>query len=206
MMNRTFIRRSIALLILVPLIGSVVIFSSALLIVLNGRSGNAQFPADCAIVFGAAVRAIRNEQGSVVGENAGPGIARRVAAAADLWSNKQINQIFLSGGTGEGMGRSEADVMEERAITLGIPASILTKEEQSGSTKENLQNTQNLTKDCYSVVGISDDYHLARIQLLAWQLGYNIQTYPARTQPNVKFQIQSVIREALGLMYYAVIR
>jgi uncharacterized SAM-binding protein YcdF (DUF218 family) len=191
------------MLVCVFLVGTV--WTTSLFIVIHGRSGNAQLPADCAMVFGAAVRAIRNERGNVVAEDAGPGIARRVATAVELWKQGDIQRFFFSGGTGEGMGRSEAEVMKEYAMELGVPSSLIEIEDQSHSTNENLRNTRNLTEDCSSIVGISDGYHLSRIRFLAWQQGWKLQTYPAKKQPDRVFELSSILRESFALIYYAIL-
>lgn len=179
------------------------LFGSVFAAVIAGRAGNAVLPAECGVVFGAAVTALRDDRGRVVAEVAGPGIARRVDTAVNLWKNRQIERIFLSGGKGEGMTRSEAEVMLERALKQGIPRNVLVGEDTSKSTEENLQNVAMLTKDCRSIVAISDGYHLTRIRLLAWQQGMHLTTYPAQRQPDRAFELSSLLRETCGVIYYA---
>jgi uncharacterized SAM-binding protein YcdF (DUF218 family) len=120
-----------------------------------------------------------------------------------LWKNGDVKRLFLSGGKGEGMGRSEAEVMGEFAEKFGVPKKIITLEGESTSTVENLTNVRSLVKDCESVVAISDDYHLTRIKFLAWQQGWSLQTYPAQRKPDSAFQMWSVLRETLAMIYYA---
>lgn len=199
---RTLITR-LFLVIITVIFLAVCTFSFVAWRVLAGREGDATLPADCGIVFGAAVAAVRNSQGSVIAEVAGPGIARRVDTAANLWKNRQIDRIFLSGGKGEGMGRSEAEVMRERAIAQGIDASKIVIEDTSTSTVENLQNVKPLTKDCKSIVAISDGYHLTRIKFLAWQQGIQLGTVPAERGAGRAFETWSMFRETLGIIYYA---
>jgi uncharacterized SAM-binding protein YcdF (DUF218 family) len=157
--------------------------------------GDATFPADCALVFGAAVYASTQP---------GPAIVRRIATAADLYRSHQVNRLILTGGRGEGNRASEAEVMKRQAILEGVSASDIVTEDQSHSTWENLLNSRNLTSDCKSVVGISDAYHLARIELLARRMGWTeLKTQPAEIRPDRGSENRSVLREAVAYIYYA---
>lgn len=173
----------------------VVLLIGTYLIIYTHFDGTATLPADCGIVFGAAV----------YGQNLpGPAISRRVAAAAELWREGSVKTLILSGGRGEGVRNSEAEVMRALALELGVAGDSLLIEEQSHSTWENLINSKNLTSGCSSVVGISDQYHLARIELLAWRQGWpELQTVPAQDRPPVESEKRSVFREVLAYLYYA---
>ncbi len=176
------------------------IFAGVMAHVVSRFPGNAAFPADCAIVFGTAAWPVYDNQHHIISAQAGPGIQRRIAAAATLYKEGSVKKLFLSGGKGEGMPASEAAVMRSEAIRDGVPAKAITVEQQSKSTRENLDNTLPLTLDCRSVVGVSDRYHLARIELLAAQMGHPIMIYPAAAPSNAAFEFQSVIREAAGII------
>lgn len=161
--------------------------------------GNAVFPADCGLVFGAGVWPVYNSERRIVDAVAGPGIRRRVQAAADLYRTGQVGQLIMSGGTGEGMPRSEALVMRDYALSLGVPLSAIRIEDQSHSTWQNLQNTQGLTTGCRRLVGISDRYHLARIEVLSALSGRRIMVHPA--SPSIRtFELYSAVRESLLLI------
>ena len=148
----------------------------------------------CGIVFGAAVRG---------GSEAGPGILRRVQAAADLYHQGSIQTIILTGGKGSQIQESEAAVMQKVAMRLGIDSEDLILEDQATSTWENLAFTKELIGDCSSIVAISDRYHLARIEYLAELQGWgNLRTLPAGRVPLVSFEVRAVVREALGHIYY----
>jgi uncharacterized SAM-binding protein YcdF (DUF218 family) len=158
-------------------------------------SGNASLPADCAVVFGAAVSR---------GSQPGPAITRRVAAAADLYRNDQIDRLILTGGRGEGNTSTEAEVMQRVAVRQGIARADMTLENSARNTWENLLNSRNLTEDCSSVVAISDQYHLGRIRLLAWrQHWFDLQLYPAQNrEPAVGIERWSFQREVFAVLYY----
>lgn len=175
---------------------TVVVFLGATLQVYSQFDGDTEaLPADCAIVFGAAV------YGNSI---AGPAIVRRVSTAAHLYRNGQINRLILSGGKGVGNARSEANVMRSEAIGQGVSASDIVLEEESHSTWENIQNSKNLTSGCKSVVGISDAFHLARIELVARRQGWGkLPTIPAGNRPQPMSEQQSVLREVFAYIYYA---
>jgi vancomycin permeability regulator SanA len=149
---------------------------------------------DCAIVFGAAVH---------YGNEAGPGIYRRVETAAELYHEGNVHTIFLTGGKGSEKQDSEALVMQRLAMRMGVDLDDLILEDQATSTWENLLYTRGLVEECSSVVGISDRYHLARIQYLAeLQEWGDFRTLPATTIPPFQFELRAVTREAFGLVYY----
>ncbi len=150
--------------------------------------------ADCAVVFGAAVRS---------GDQAGPGIVRRVETATRLYGEGKVHVIYLTGGKGGGNQLSEAEVMREFALRHGVPEKHLILEQESTSTWENVAHTKNLTKDCSQILAISDRYHLARIDLIArMQQWGNVGTFPADRHPPESFETPAVIRETLAYIYY----
>ena len=172
-----------------------IVYLSAYTYVRESFEGNATFPADCALVFGAAVYG---------GSKPGPAIVRRVAAAAELYRNGQVSRLILSGGRGEGNRETEAAVMQTVAVEQGVGTADIWLEESSTSTQENLSYARNLTSDCSSVVAISDQYHLGRIRLLAWRQGwFSLMTYPAQDrEPVTPAERWSFQREVFGVLYY----
>lgn len=171
------------------------LYLSAYAYVVHSFTGNVVLPVDCAIVFGAAVSR---------GSQAGPAITRRVAAAADLYRNDQVNRLVLTGGRGEGNASTEAEVMKRVALQQGINEKDITLENNARSTWENLQFSRNLTSDCSSVVAVSDQYHLGRIRLLAWRQGwFDLQLYPAQDrEPAAGIERWSFQREVFAVLYY----
>lgn len=186
------------LLLLLIVVASI----SALCLLLVGGSylqvtehfkGRGTLPVECALVFGAAV----------YGNLPGPAIVRRVSTAAALYRNKQIQTLILSGGRGEGNRQSESQVMKTEALRQGVDADDIVIEDQSHSTWENLLYSKNLTSQCSSVVGISDGYHLARIELIAERQGWGeLQTIPADEHPTSASEQKSVVRETFAYLYY----
>ncbi len=180
-------------------------FAGVLLAILVLFRGTASIPADCAIVFGAAVHAVRDEEGRGVGAGAGPGIQRRMETAVNLYNTGNIKRLFVTGGKGEGMLRSEAEVMRTLAISNGVSPDDIVMESSARNTQENIRFTRPLTSDCSSIVAISDRYHMARIQFLAALQGWDLRTYPAERHATRDFETQSVIREALAIVYYGLL-
>lgn len=171
---------------------ALVVFAYAM--VYTTFDGTAELPADCAIVFGAAV----------YGQNLpGPAIKRRVEGAVNLYKKGDVKRLIMSGGKGSGVRTSEAEVMSTLAMDNGVRAGDITIEDQSHSTWENIAHTRNLTQDCESVVAISDQYHLARIELLAWRQGWSeLDTVPAEDRPPEESEQRSITREILAYLYY----
>src|SRR3989344_1977629 len=167
----------------------------AILVILMNFGGNAVFPVDCAVVFGSAVR-----QGS----EAGPGITRRVETAVHLLQEGSVQRLFFTGGVGEGNLASEAAVMRNVALRMGVSHDVISLEDDATSTWQNIKFIQPHLTDCTSIVGISDRYHLARIRLTAWKLGVPMAIYPAERQAGVPFEIVAALREAVGILMYAV--
>ncbi len=162
----------------------------------NGTDDGGSY--DCGVVFGAAVHR---------GGTAGPGIARRVRTAVQVYEQGRVTRWFFTGGKADGSPASEAKVMADFAAELGLPAENIVLEQQASSTQENLLFTKALLADCERILGISDRYHLARIRFLAWQQGGwgNLKVLPSAQSANALFELQSVLREVLALMYYAVL-
>lgn len=191
--------------ILIALVPCVLVYTWAVVAVIQGYSGTAHLPADCALVFGAAVRSSYDQKGHVIGVTAGPGIRRRVETAVALYRQAQVKFLVFSGGYGNYRHDSEAEVMAAYAQELGLPRASFQLEERSRSTLENIRYSHPLLSGCRSTVAVSDRYHLRRIQLLAHKLGWpSLQTVPASTHPDPLFETRAVLREALGLLWYQV--
>lgn len=172
----------------------IILFSVVVLNVVVNFGGDAIFPTDCALVFGAAVHSK---------EDPGPGITRRVETAAELYKQGHVKTVYLTGGKGDEFKESEAQVMRKVAMLEGIDPEDLILEEDSSSTWENLNNSWPLIAGCESVVAISDRYHLARIEYLAERQGWGtLMTYPAQRTAPLRFEAKSVLREAVGFVYY----
>lgn len=184
-----------ALKIIVAIVVLCAVFLGGVYVSITSQfDGSAELPADCALVFGAAVYSLNIP---------GPAITRRVAAASALYREGTVGRLILSGGLGTGNRRSEAEVMRALAIEQGVRPSDIILEDQSHSTWENIEFAQPLAADCGSTVAVSDQYHLARIELLSWRQGWgDLQTIPAQTRPPEGSEKKSMFREVLAYSYY----
>lgn len=178
-------------------VGAIVGLAAAFLLVIGGFGGNAELPADCGLVFGAAVYGY---------DRPGPALSRRIATAARLYNEGKVKTLIVTGGVGRGGGvsLSEASVMRTQAIAYGVRSFDIRTEESSHSTMENLTFSQELAKECDDVVGISDAYHLTRIRMLAFRQGGwdDFTVHPADDRPAAASEMKSVVREVFALLYY----
>lgn len=175
-------------------VGILLLYFASYAYVVWSFKGNAVFPVECALVFGAAVSR---------GSNPGPAIVRRVGEASRLYRDGQVKRLIMTGGKGEGNRKTEAEVMREQAIAEAVPASAIVLEDHARSTWENLLYSKNLTSDCSSVVAISDQYHLGRIHLLALRQGWRgLMTWPAQQHSPIGLEQRGFMREVFAVLYY----
>ena len=174
----------------------VVLFCAGVMVwIVTFFDGNADFPIECAVVFGAAVHG----EGS-----AGPGIARRTSTAVRLYNEQKVQTLIMTGGQGSSGQESEAAVMKKVAMRGGVDPDDIRLEETATSTWENLKMSKPLTEDCTSVIGVSDRYHIARIAYVAWLQGWTgFHVHPADVVADRSFELRSVFREMLGVVYYS---
>lgn len=146
--------------------------------------------ADCVVVFGAAVapdakptRALRD----------------RTTSAAELYTRGLASCIVLSGAPSV-YGAHEVDVMRELALQEGVQIEDLIFDFEGLNT---LQTVQNLDKE-KSYILVSNDFHLARINLLARRAGVTDFVLHASTYNNGRPQdeLYWVVREMTALLYY----
>ena len=186
----TWVTRAVAAVIAC----AVIVLGSAHAIISAYGDGTGTLPADCAIVFGAAIYGL---------DKPSPALTRRIAAASDLYREGRVGRLILSGGKGEGGRLSEAQVMQVIAREHGVPDVDITLESDAHSTWENIAFSQNLTSGCERVVGISDQYHLARIEFLSWRQGWpELQTIPAQNRQPLGTERRWLVREVFALIYY----
>ena len=172
------------------------IICSLMIVVFAKFEGSAKLPSNCALVFGAAV----HRQAT-----AGPGIRRRVETAVNLYLEEQIQKLVFSGGKGSSTQESEAYVMKTYAESLGVNSADIVLEENAISTWQNILYSKPILDKigCERVIGISDRYHLARIEYLSYLQGWgNLRTLPAEKRANALFEFRAVVRESFGIIYY----
>ena len=111
----------------------------------------------CAVVFGAAVWK---------GDQPSNALNDRTQAAIDLYKNRQVNCLIFSGGASK-YGAHEVAVMGRLAREAGVPERRISYDYEGNNT---LATMLNLPKD-KPLVMVSNDFHMARIKLMAKRLG-----------------------------------
>lgn len=146
---------------------------------------------DCAVVFGAAV---------FPGGNPSPALADRTHTAIDAYESGQVACLVFSGAD-SAYGKHEVDVMLDIAYERGIDLEDVQLDYEGLNTQKTIHNLD----ISYSYLLVSNDFHLARIQLLARErdkLEFDVQasTYLSGRYSREPF---FVLREIVAFWYYA---
>ena len=135
-----------------------------------------------------------------------PAMKRRIRRAYTYLQAHPETVAILSGGKGSEDAISEAECMFQGLVALGIEACRLWREEQAGSTWENLGFSLDLmeqnTGHRPAQIGlVSSDTHVYRASLLA--KGWKVSTIPipAKTEDPLQF-INDYLREIAGVWHY----
>ncbi|PCI90300.1 hypothetical protein COB18_00915 [Candidatus Kaiserbacteria bacterium] len=146
---------------------------------------------DCAVVFGAAVW-----PGGIPSH----ALADRTHEAIDRYVDGQVSCLVFSGADSV-YGKHEVDVMIDIADEREVTLEDIELDYEGGNTKKTIQN---LNTD-RSYLFVSNDFHLARISLLARQVGiekFDVQKSEYRFG---RYSRESffVFRELVAFWYYA---
>lgn len=145
---------------------------------------------ECGVIFGAAVW--KNDTPSHA-------LYDRTMAGINLAKNRHITCLVLSGGPST-YGAHEVDVMKKMIHENGLNTiEIITDYHGTNS----LATIQNLNPE-RSYVMISNDFHLARIRLLAWREGLENFSVHAAKYDQGRYRKESffVLREIAGIGFY----
>jgi vancomycin permeability regulator SanA len=180
-----------------------IITALLLLHILSFYEHQATGNADCVVVFGAAVWP------GYYGPIASHALADRTASAYELYADGLTDCVVLSGGDSV-YGAHEVDVMTDILLSKGVPEDAIELDREGVNT---LATIENLRKD-RSYILVSNDFHLARIGLLAKRSGLDQQgfalhaaTYGAGSgssglSARYAREPYFVFREAVALVYY----
>ena len=156
--------------------------------------------ADAAIVLGA----------SVYENSPSPVFSERINHAIDLYSDGYVDVLIMTGGTGKGNARSEADIAREYAEQRGIPAEAIYAEEESRVTYENRRNAKKLMdgQGWDTALVVSDPLHMKRAMLYAKDLGMDAYSSPTPTTlyRSWKTKLPFLMREEFYYAGYRLIR
>ena len=162
--------------------------------------------------FGQRDRAVAAEVVVVLGARVLPGgepspaLRARVERAVALYHQGLAPRLLFSGGVGLHP-PSEAHVMRELALRLGVPARACLLEDQSRSTEENARGCARVlgALGARRVVVVSDPFHLLRARQYFRLHGLEVATSPAlvpgRTL-SARDRFYWTLREAAALLLH----
>ena len=95
----------------------------------------------------------------------------RLNLAIELYNNKRAPYILFSGGKGKDGTIPEAQIMKEKAISLGVPKEAILTEEESYNTTENvlcsmlILERKFLLQNIKRLIVVSSPFHIQRLSL-----------------------------------------
>lgn len=135
-------------------------------------------------------------------------MVNRLEAALDYLEAYPDAVAIVSGGQGAGEDVTEASAMHDWLVAHGVPESRIVQEEQSTSTRENLENSFAIIRSrggdpAGGVAVVSSEYHLYRAKQMARALGAKPLGVAAETTlPTMRANY--FIREAFAAAYMQV--
>ena len=207
------------------------VFCSVILHIVTQFDGtNPQYPVDCGIVFGAAVgkgsipsaaleRRVKKAADLYNAKyvttlilSGGKGSEWQESEAAVMRKVAMLNGVDPDDIVLEEESTSTFENLKfsgelvEKLCKGACPAPSYTIESvtEEKYDKEDNEGKRGWVYDCTAIVAISDRYHLARISLLAKKQNWdNLETAPASKMLSPIVEAKSVLREALGIIYYS---
>jgi uncharacterized SAM-binding protein YcdF (DUF218 family) len=140
----------------------------------TGRSDQAR-QVDAIVVMGAAQYDGRPS----------PQLAARLDHAADLWAAGIARVMVVTGGNQPGDRFTEAEASARYLIAHGVPAEAILQETLGHSSYASLDGVATLLhqRGLFSVLLVSDPFHMLRSRLIAQELGLVAYVSPTRTSP-----------------------
>lgn len=135
-------------------------------------------------------------------------MVNRLEAALDYLETYPDAVAIVSGGQGAGEDVTEASAMRDWLVAHGMPESRIVQEDQSTSTRENLENSFAIIRSrggdpADGVAVVSSEYHLYRAKQMARALGAKPLGVAAETTlPTMRANY--FIREAFAAAYMQV--
>ena len=149
--------------------------------------------ADAAIVLGAAA----SESGP------SPVFKERLNQGILMYCQGYVNKLILTGGTAEGLTRSDAAIGGAYVMEQGIPREDVLLEAESRITEENLKNASLIMRQdgLSSALIISDPLHMKRAMLMAGDAGITAYSCPTSTTryQSTQTRLRFLVR---GVFYY----
>lgn len=140
-----------------------IIFLAVEMVILSGMLTMSEGKLSVIIVLGACIR------GTVITGS----LKRRLDKAVSYLRDNPETRVIVSGGQGKGEDVTEASAMRGYLINCGIPSDRIVIEDQSRTTKENLEFSKKFLKRGEKKVGIvTNNFHIYRAVKLAKAAGY----------------------------------
>lgn len=151
--------------------------------------------------------------------------ADRLYSVVNLYQQKKIKRIILSGGSSSVTGRTkpEADYVLPILKSYGIPDSVIIKESNSRNTHENALNTAKILKEKHikgAVILVTSSFHMRRALGTFSKAGIDVKPYPVHfisdygrgyflpdfiiPSSEALFRCDAIIKEWVGYTAYAI--
>ncbi len=177
-------------------LGLIVLCCAEGFVISRGNRGSEGPPADAVIVLGAGVN----------GKTPSLVLRTRLEAALAYAKAHPDLPIAVTGGQGYGEELTEARCMYDWLVERGVDPRRLILEEAAASTSENFALSRPLLQASGVDVGeavvavVSNDFHLARAELLAERQGYGETVGVPAKLPWRHLSINYYLREAFGVL------
>ncbi len=133
-------------------------------------------------------------------------VLARVRMAAELWKRGVAPVIVSSGYKGfnnENHHTTQADVMAEFLIGLGIPDECIIREDKSQTTWENIENTKKLlNKEHFSAAVATSDIHMRRSLYMCKLQGIQAKGFPAELPHDKQWRARRRLEHLFTLENY----
>ena len=131
--------------------------------------------------------------GPLDGENPSPLLYERIKKGAQLLNENESLKAVVSGGTKSGeQPLSEAEVMRNSLLALGIEDERIILENEAKTTLQNFQYTKKLLGNEASVAFVTNKFHIWRSKKIMKKAGVSYEAVPA---PNGDDSLGFRIRE-----------
>ena len=150
--------------------------------------------ADVAVVMGARVYADGRLSDA---------LKDRVRTACDLYHQRLVNKLIMSGGPGDGA-IHETEGMARAAVQMGVDPEDIVLDKFGLNTENTVKNTDILFHELNAsrVLVVSHGYHLPRIKLAYQRAGTEVYTVPARESYFLRQMPFNMAREVVALWVY----
>lgn len=168
-----------------------VIFCSVLL--LYGSKDTTTYSEDAIILLGAGIH----------GEAPGTTLTGRLDTALEYYKKNNDAVFVVSGGQGPQENITEAEAMARYLIAGGVDPNNIILEENATSSRENFAFSKSLLDEYfdseYSVVFISNEYHVYRAEFTAKEEGYTSLSH-LHSRTSLYTLIPNLLRECLAIV------